>query len=253
MGNTIRENFEIVSVDTTRTRTETPFGYGSDHYVVKLPTRFKGTRYDEIKDLKCEIQVRTILMDAWASVSHHLAYKQVTDVPTEALADFNALAGLFYVADTHFEMFRQASQTRTAGLMKNAREGLLDLEQEINLETLKAYAEVKYPDRKWNEPSLVVSELRTFGYSRLSQLDERIKAASPVLQELEREELGESSGRKWKMDGLMRSILDLTDDAYFTARVKGYGDELPIPTYVRDLIQKYRLKLRTGAWSDNRS
>jgi putative GTP pyrophosphokinase len=239
LGKTIQGNFRIVSVDTTRTRTTAPFGYASDDYIVKLPMRFKGTRYDEIKELKCEIQVRTILMDAWASVSHHLAYKQVTDVPTEALADFNALAGLFYVADTHFEMFRQASGSRSAALMKNAREGVLNLEQEINLDTLRAYFALKYPDRFWSDPSKLISELRTFGYWRLSQLDEKIKAASPVLGELEQEEFqGERSKHpkiKWAADGLIRTALDLTDDKYYKTRS-------PPPPY-GTLLKKYRKKL----------
>jgi putative GTP pyrophosphokinase len=211
----------------------------SDHYVVTLPEKFKGTRYDEIKSLKCEIQVRTILMDAWASVSHHLVYKQVIDVPTEALADFNALTGLFYVADTHFEMFRQASQSRSITLMKRAREGRLDLDQEINLETLKAYVTAKYPDREWRYPPHLMSELRIFGYKRLSQLDEKITAASPALREIEHEE-----GIEWSSEGLVRTVLDLVDAKYFRARVKGYGDQRPIPASYRRLVEKYRRKLR---------
>jgi ppGpp synthetase/RelA/SpoT-type nucleotidyltranferase len=234
----IHEDFKVVKADTTRTRTEMPFGYASDHYVVKLSDECNGPRYDGLKELKCEIQVRTILMDAWASVSHHLAYKQVTDVPTAVLSDFNALSGLFHVADTHFELFRQASESRRANLMKDAREGAFELflNQEINLDTLKAYFALKYPTRSWINISEMVSELRKFGYERLNQLDEKIKIAAPVLRDMEKEDHTLSDREMWAADGVIRSVLDLTDDKYFESRI--------LPPDVRTLTVKYRRRLQ---------
>jgi len=233
----IHEDFKVVKADITRTRTEMPFGYASDHYVVKLSDECKGPRYDGLEELKCEIQVRTILMDAWASVSHHLAYKRVTDVPTAALSDFNALSGLFYVADTHFELFRQASESRRANLMKDASEGAFDLNQELNLDTLKAYFALKYPTRRWSNISQMVSELRRFGYVRLSQLDEKIKIAAPVLRDMEHEEDSPFPLKEmWAVDGLIRTVLDLTDDKYLNSRI--------LPSRVKKLTAKYRRRLQ---------
>jgi putative GTP pyrophosphokinase len=63
-----------------------------------------GPRYDPLKHLRFEVQVRTIVMDAGAAVSHHLDYKGGTSVPSELRKDFYALSGLFYVADQHFEV-----------------------------------------------------------------------------------------------------------------------------------------------------
>jgi len=48
-------------------------------------------------------------MDAWATVSHYLDYKTDADVPLGLRKDFQALSGLFYLADTHFEMFYGAT------------------------------------------------------------------------------------------------------------------------------------------------
>ncbi len=56
---------------------------------------YKGPRYDTIVGMPFEIQVRTILMDAWANVSHYLAYKSDIDVPINLQRDFYALGGLF--------------------------------------------------------------------------------------------------------------------------------------------------------------
>jgi ppGpp synthetase/RelA/SpoT-type nucleotidyltranferase len=40
------------------------FGYGALHYLVNLGRKSSGARYDDLKRLVCEIQVRTVLQDA---------------------------------------------------------------------------------------------------------------------------------------------------------------------------------------------
>lgn len=239
LGEIISKNFAIVGVDTSTTRAETPFGYVSDHYVVKLPKECKGPRYDKIRNLKCEIQVRTILMDAWASVSHHLDYKRQVDIPRELRTDFSALSGLFYVADTHFELFRKGFEETRASLMRDAQRDVFDLDQEINLDSLAAYFEWKFPERKERgKPSSdIVSELRRHGYQYVYRLDEKIGIALSVLKQFEKEvfELKKWKPR-WLPDGLIRTCLDLTDDEYF---------KRDLPTRVRNRTEKYRAKLPT--------
>ena len=53
-----------------------PSGYRSLHVIVEIPVFF----FKETKNIKVEIQFRTIAMDYWASLEHGLRYKQgVTD------------------------------------------------------------------------------------------------------------------------------------------------------------------------------
>jgi putative GTP pyrophosphokinase len=77
----------------------------SVHHIVRFGSKHKGERYDNIKNIPFEIQVRTIAMDAWANISHYLDYKTEQDIPTELKRDFHALSGMFYVADKHFQLF----------------------------------------------------------------------------------------------------------------------------------------------------
>ena len=58
------------------------FGYESVHVLVKIPNSIKTSvekkhsQLEKLNDtLVCEIQVRTILQDAWAEVEHELIYK----------------------------------------------------------------------------------------------------------------------------------------------------------------------------------
>jgi len=97
----INETFEVIDrEDKTNDRGKDVFGYMGKHFIVKLKAK------KETKPMPFEIQVRTIAQDAWASVSHHLDYK-TNSIRDELKRDFYALAGLFYVADTHFSFIKQ--------------------------------------------------------------------------------------------------------------------------------------------------
>jgi len=218
----ISTNFEVIKKDTFRTRTEAAFGYSSDHYVVRIPKRCKGPRDDHIKDLSCEIQVRTVLMHAWASVSHHLDYKQELDVPTALRVNFNALAGLFYVADTNFELFREGIEELRTNLMKEAKKGTLNLDQEINIDNLGTYLEHRFPDRKKGDYANFIIDLRRLGYKTISQLDKEINRVLPMLNEFETTLLAmrkqPNKAPFYNNIGIVKCVLGIVNDEYITPR-----------------------------------
>ncbi len=87
------------------------FGYESVHVLIAIPNDCFPTEIPEgltiPKDLVCEIQIRTILQDAWAEVEHELIYKtEFTpfDMPLRRkLASMNASLSL---ADIIFQEIR---------------------------------------------------------------------------------------------------------------------------------------------------
>lgn len=54
-----------------------PNGYRSLHLIVEIPIFLKDTK----KNMRVEVQLRTIAMDFWASLDHKLSYKK--DIPEE--------------------------------------------------------------------------------------------------------------------------------------------------------------------------
>lgn len=54
-----------------------PNGYRSLHLIVSIPVFFA----DQKKDVRVEVQIRTIAMDFWASLEHQLKYKQ--EIPNQ--------------------------------------------------------------------------------------------------------------------------------------------------------------------------
>jgi hypothetical protein len=185
-------------------------------------------------------------MDAWATVSHHLDYKQQIDIPRELKADFNALAGLFYVADTHFEMYKKEVTNARESLGKTAQKGEFNLNQEINFESLAAYMQWKFPERRivadnltdlgW---SLIIKELNSLGYKHLHEFENKTNTVFPMLKKIEQREFVQKTWKaRWAPDGLIRTILDLTDDNY----VKRHGEHFnKAPRYKKatDDYQRY--------------
>lgn len=102
----IRSNFDVSEeIDKARELIESGrVGYVSKHFVVRVhESRRDLAEYSSYKDLKCEVQVRTVFQHAWAEVEHRLQYKGSASPDPELRARFQALAGLVQVADREFE------------------------------------------------------------------------------------------------------------------------------------------------------
>jgi len=108
------KKFEIVEIERKGAdRTFSEFGYESVHILLGIPEDIKNQVETENPGLTvpnglvCEIQVRTILQDAWAEVEHELVYKQEFspfDLPLRRkLASTNASLSL---ADIIFQEIR---------------------------------------------------------------------------------------------------------------------------------------------------
>jgi len=70
----ISKNFEITEKELKGHYTFKEFGYESTHLLIKIPDEFIKKHGDPGTDI-AEIQIRTILQDAWAEVEHELVYK----------------------------------------------------------------------------------------------------------------------------------------------------------------------------------
>jgi putative GTP pyrophosphokinase len=237
VGEAIGKQFDVVSEDNKiEGAAVSSFGYMSVHFVVRIKKSHSGPRYDGLAELPFEIQVRTIAMDAWATISHYLQYKSDIDVPKELRRDFYALSGLFYVADSHFEMFFKARErTRleiTAGLEKVKP----NLQQEINLDSLKAYLLSRFSDREHSADATVsdlVTELYSGGYKLLSQIDEAIGRGSKAFLEYERAS-PPADGPQYTDVGVVRGLLAITDENFQKLR----GDSANYAPYRAQLTKK---------------
>jgi putative GTP pyrophosphokinase len=221
VGQVIKNHFDVVAEDNKVEGAEiSSFGYMSVHFVTKMKKTYSGPRYDDLTERPFEIQVRTIAMDAWATISHYLDYKSDVDVPREMRRDFYALSGLFYVADSHFEMFFRERERGRVAITAELKTGKLGLDQDINLDTLKAYLVSRFPDRTQGPTegkSELVSELHDSGYKKLRQLDEAIAQGYEAFLAYERDHLPHGGG-KFIDVGVVRILLNIYDETFRTKR-----------------------------------
>lgn len=110
----IKKVFEIKEIEVKGAEKKfSEFGYESIHVLIKIPETCKPPieLFEDLKplgeNLVCEIQIRTILQDAWAEVEHELIYKtefNPLDTPLRRkLASLNAMLTL---ADITFQEIR---------------------------------------------------------------------------------------------------------------------------------------------------
>jgi len=107
--NVVRDTFEVISDDDKTDSEESDrFGYAGAHIIARLDNKQNASLPPNLRDLRFEIQIRTIAQHAWASISHHLFYKKTDKTPK----DLHAISALFYVADSHFLLLRNEQSHR---------------------------------------------------------------------------------------------------------------------------------------------
>ena len=94
VSNLISSHYELL--DTERKASQhsfREFGYDSVHLAIRFDPLLSGRLLPGVRKV-CEIQLRTILQDAWAEVEHELVYKSDISLPNESirrkLASLNA-------------------------------------------------------------------------------------------------------------------------------------------------------------------
>ena len=107
----IRESFDVIEEEDKEAMSESrTFDYTAVHVLARMKLDSTVSTQTGPTQVPFEIQVRTIGQDAWACVSHHLAYKQEDRLSRDRLRDLHALVALFYLADIHFEFLKEASE-----------------------------------------------------------------------------------------------------------------------------------------------
>jgi len=106
------------------------FGYESTHVIVKVPgpKRIEGLLKEEVL---CEIQIRTILQDAWAEVEHELMYKaEFTPFDEPLRRKLAAVNANLSLSDIIFQEIRDYQRRLQEELKKRRKSFLQKLQEE---------------------------------------------------------------------------------------------------------------------------
>ncbi|WP_297598989.1 hypothetical protein [uncultured Cetobacterium sp.] len=145
--NFLRHTFiidESKSEDKSENLGEDKVGYKSIHLVATLPESLLTLpEFERFRDLKFEIQVRTILQHAWAEVEHDKNYKFSGQLPPDIRRRFKLLAGFLEIADREFESISKEITEYEKKVATTIADN--NLEQiEINSTSLRKYLNNKF-------------------------------------------------------------------------------------------------------------
>lgn len=165
------------SVDKLKQMQENEVGYLSMHYIISL----KDVSYEErmYKGLKCEVQIRTLLQDAWAQIFHDRYYKSNVDL-IEMTPDLkrrtNLIAGSLELLDEQINaLVNQYDAFSTSPINNEQLQKLLD--SSIDEETLLKYCRLKFKGEvtRYYNAKLTISKLEKFEMCYVRDVDNIIQ------------------------------------------------------------------------------
>ena len=116
---TLRTQFDVIEIERKgENLSASEFGYSSVHLLIHLPKDILDSFHMNGTWI-CEIQLRTILQDAWAEVEHELVYKaEFTPLDSSLRRKLAALNANLTLSDIIFQEIREYQRTMQANLMK---------------------------------------------------------------------------------------------------------------------------------------
>lgn len=231
IADAIRREFNVVEhVDKTIALGIDKMGYGGAHFIVTLGPRYSGVRYDGISNLKCEIQVRTVLQDAWAMISHQLSYKNEGSVPPRLQRDLNNVSALLEIAQRTFDYVRNQRNLYVQEIQEKEKDPSSFLAQSLDYETLLAYTRWKFPSLPASDKLnlRLLQDLNKQAYPTLAQIDEAVERAKCAVEAYRQEN---PEWFKFGTDFLTKS-LGFVDEQFFLKH--GFAKK------TREAIGKYK-------------
>ncbi|MBD5532770.1 MAG: hypothetical protein HDQ98_11350 [Lachnospiraceae bacterium] len=193
-------------------------GYLSIHYILQLSEKRLGlSEYKVYENLKCEVQVRTLLQHAWAEIEHDRNYKFAGVLPNEIKRRFYLVAGVLELMDCEFDKLSKDIDEYVKNMKKAVSKG--DYNLGIDSKSVEQYM-LKRFDSEQNLQSCddgtiisekVVEELVKFGYKTIQEIEDDLNSHEIV------------SERKNTYIGLLRDLMIIKDcKKYFDVAYNGH-------------------------------
>ena len=117
-----------------------PLGYEGVRYATQVTSaRAQLTEWRPYAELRAQVDVQTILQNAWARLDHNRPYYEGTSYPPTARLDLGDFQGLIAAADRQYEQVLESLDDEHARYLELVERGELGVE--LNGESVTAYLE----------------------------------------------------------------------------------------------------------------
>lgn len=142
----LESEFRVLEKIDKRPQTDPDkFGYSSVHLVCTVDDTRRAPLPEHCRFLRIpfEIQVRTILQEAWAEIEHRIVYKTEVEAPTELKRLIIRLSGSLEIADEQFQEIFDKRQKYVEKLQGSDLGRLRD--EPLNIDSLYEVIRKRYP------------------------------------------------------------------------------------------------------------
>lgn len=191
---------------------ENEFGYRSFHLIGRIPE----SRSPQLVEpawckFKFEIQIRTVLMHAWAEIQHKLAYKNEDHIDISMRKEFAFLSAKLEESDYQFERLKHDSDRIQKEFRTKTKKQLISNTDVVNLDSLRAILQSKYPDRKEDIDGIriLLDQLKESHLGLNEVLDACEKSEDYILTNID------TDSTKLTRSGIIRTALNLINDNFW--------------------------------------
>jgi ppGpp synthetase/RelA/SpoT-type nucleotidyltranferase len=214
----INEEFEVLeSFNKEDSMKENEFGYRSYHIIAKIPKgRSPLIIEDSFSEYKFEIQIRTVLMHAWAEIQHKLAYKNEDQIAPSMRKEFAFLSAKLEESDYQFERLKNESEQIQKDFKDKVEKQGISKEEKFNLDSFRVLLESMFPNRKedLNGISKLLEQIREAKLDVSEAIKLYKKAEDYILNNLE------VDSTFFTRSGVIRTALNLLNDEFWNNYLK---------------------------------
>ena len=205
-------------------------GYLSVHYVIEIHTSQE--EYMHLNGLKCEIQIRTVLQDAWAQIFHDRVYKgSIENDKNPAIErNINLLSGSLELIDKQINQIVNYYDNKNGNFDAKSYQSLLN--EPISEKALMKYCNLILQGKveKFYSYDQIYELLQAFGIKSIRDLNYNVH--SGFVQELSEAKISIT------IDRFIRYILIISDYTRFFECVDS-SYRFVINSAVYDLLDKF--------------
>ena len=186
--------------------------YNADHFIIELKeNRLKLSEYKEFEDLKCEIQLTTILFHSWAELTHDIIYKEEKSISEFDPAAFTSMKNQFGVVMK--EHIKEAQYSYD--FIFYQRERIKEGKSFFDIEFLKSIVLLETNNETHQRLSILLEYIKVFGDKTPKELGiieiitKVLKKAKPLKEELRRTAFGDLPG--FTYEDVVRVCLEIVE------------------------------------------
>ena len=156
---------------------------------MKFGKNYSGSRYNKFNTLISEVQITTVLLEAWALINHTLVYKNESAIPTEIQRDMNNVSALLEVAQKVFDDSFNKRKDYISKIEKSTQDENSLFSLPIDFDTLTLFSKTFYPEMEISEyiQNKLIYDINKDNFKTLGDLNKAITNAKSFIENYKQE------------------------------------------------------------------